>query len=147
MDFDGDGNGKSNAAGGDADGKAKASHRSKIPQNLLFKCPRCGNVIFMEEFNAGLKVCPGCSYHARISCQERLELTVDRGSFVEYDEGLSTLNPLEFPGYEEKVADAPGKNWPSRGCHHRGMYHPHTEMCDHHYGFPVYDGVDGLGCR
>ena len=109
MDFDGDGNGKSNAAGGDADGKAKASHRSKIPQNLLFKCPRCGNVIFMEEFNAGLKVCPGCSYHARISCQERLELTVDRGSFVEYDEGLSTLNPLEFPGYEEKVASAQAK--------------------------------------
>ena len=87
MDFDGDGSGKGNGSNNnDADGKVKASHRSKIPQNLLFKCPRCGNVIFMEEFNAGLKVCPNCSYHARISCQERLELTIDRGSFVEYDE-------------------------------------------------------------
>ena len=101
MDFDGDGKGN------EADNKAKASHRSKIPQNLLFKCPRCGNVIFMEEFNAGLKVCPNCSYHARISCQERLELTVDRGSFEEYDAGLSTLNPLDFPGYEEKVRPRP----------------------------------------
>ena len=110
MDFDGEGSGKGNGSNNnDADGKVKASHRSKIPQNLLFKCPRCGNVIFMEEFNAGLKVCPNCSYHARISCQERLELTIDRGSFVEYDAGLTTLNPLDFPGYEEKVASAQEK--------------------------------------
>ncbi len=82
---------------------------AKIPKNLLFKCPRCGNVIFMEEFSAGRKVCPNCSYHARISCRERLELTIDRDSFVEYDADLTTENPLDFPGYEEKVADAQAK--------------------------------------
>ena len=83
--------------------------RSKIPDNLLFKCPRCGNVIFMEEFNAGLKVCPNCSYHARISAKERLDLTIDKGSFEEYDADLTSENPLDFPGYEEKVAFAQKK--------------------------------------
>lgn len=93
----------------DAEEKREEAPRAKIPQNLLFKCPRCGNVIFMEEFGAGLKVCPNCSYHARISCRERLDLTVDRGSFVEYDADMTTGNPLHFAGYEEKVADAQEK--------------------------------------
>lgn len=90
------------------DGKPeeKAPAAPKIPENLLFKCPRCQKVMFMDDFSAGLKVCAACGYHARISCQERLELTADKGSFVEYDAELSTLNPLGFEGYEEKVAEA-----------------------------------------
>ena len=90
------------------DGKPeeKTPAAPKIPENLLFKCPRCQKVMFMDDFSAGLKVCAACSYHARISCQERLELTADKGSFIEYDAGLSALNPLGFEGYEEKVAEA-----------------------------------------
>ncbi|HIR60389.1 MAG TPA: acetyl-CoA carboxylase carboxyl transferase subunit beta, partial [Candidatus Faecivivens stercoravium] len=95
--------------GKDKDEAGTKESRTKIPKNLLFKCPRCGNVVFMEEFNAGLKVCPNCSYHARISCQERLDLTVDRGSFVEYDADLRSVNPLGFEGYEDKIAAAQEK--------------------------------------
>ena len=95
--------------GKDKDEAGAKESRTKIPKNLLFKCPRCGNVVFMEEFNAGLKVCPNCSYHARISCQERLDLTVDRGSFVEYDADLRSVNPLGFEGYEDKIAAAQEK--------------------------------------
>ncbi len=75
-----------------------------IPQDLLFKCPRCGGVVYNEEFIREMKVCPKCNYHARLTWQERLELTVDNGSFVEMDADLSSLNPIDFPKYEEKVA-------------------------------------------
>lgn len=75
-----------------------------IPQDLLFKCPRCGGVVYNEEFIREMKVCPKCNYHARLTWQERLELTVDSGSFVEMDADLSSLNPIDFPKYEEKVA-------------------------------------------
>ncbi len=74
-----------------------------IPKNLLFKCPRCQNVVFEEEFEKALKVCPKCGYHARISSTQRMALTVDEGSFVEYDAALSTKNPINFPDYEEKI--------------------------------------------
>lgn len=76
----------------------------EIPQNLLFKCPRCGNVIYNEEFERAIKVCTKCDYHARLTWQERLELTVDTGSFREFDRELQSLNPIGFPRYEEKVA-------------------------------------------
>ena len=75
-----------------------------IPSNLLFKCPRCQNVIFQEEFEKFLKICPKCGYHARITAAERLALTADEGSFTEFDALLETLNPIDFPEYEAKIA-------------------------------------------
>ncbi len=83
---------------------AAKSKSVEIPQDLLFKCPRCGNVVYNEEFQRALKVCPKCGYHARLTWQERLELTADADSFREFDTELKSLNPIGFPRYEEKVA-------------------------------------------
>ena len=76
----------------------------EIPQDLLFKCPRCGGVLYNDEFVNNMKVCPKCGYHARLTWQERLDMTVDKDSFRELDENLVSLNPIGFPHYEEKVA-------------------------------------------
>lgn len=51
-----------------------------------------------------MKVCPKCSYHARLTWQERLELTADKDSFVELDADMKSLNPIGFPKYEDKIA-------------------------------------------
>ena len=84
---------------------AKAAAKSvEIPQDLLFKCPRCGHVLYNEEFERAMKVCPKCDYHSRLTWQERLDLTVDKDSFREFDAGMKSLNPIGFPRYEEKVA-------------------------------------------
>jgi acetyl-CoA carboxylase carboxyl transferase subunit beta len=77
-----------------------------IPRNLWFKCPRCQNTIFEEEFTKALKICPKCGYHARISAAERLKLTVDEGSFTEFDAEMRSKNPINFPDYEKKVGHA-----------------------------------------
>ncbi len=76
----------------------------EIPQDLLVKCPRCGSVIYSEEFENAMKVCPKCGYHARLTWQERLDMTVDSNSFKELDADLVSLNPIGFPRYEEKIA-------------------------------------------
>ena len=75
----------------------------EIPMDLFFKCPRCANVAYMEEFEKNLKVCPKCKYHSRISWQERLEQIVDKNSFIEFDNNMQSVNPLGFPEYSEKV--------------------------------------------
>lgn len=75
-----------------------------IPSNLLFKCPRCQDVTFQEEFERNMKICAKCGYHARITADERLLITADEGSFEEYDALLGTCNPIDFPGYPEKIA-------------------------------------------
>lgn len=83
------------------DKKAKVS----IPQDLLFKCPRCENVMFMDDFVGALKVCSECSYHSRLTARERLELTVDKDTFIEYDADMTSKNPINFEGYEQKISE------------------------------------------
>ncbi len=95
-----------------ADTKPKADTKVKkpgmgveIPRGLLFKCPRCGTVVYRDDFERNRSVCSACNYHARISFRERLEMTADKGTFTELDAGLTSLNPIDFPGYEEKIAE------------------------------------------
>jgi acetyl-CoA carboxylase carboxyl transferase subunit beta len=86
----------------DGDAKNEADSKVDIPDNLMFKCPRCQNVCFQEEFEKTSKVCPACGYHSRISAAERLEMTVDKGSFIEYDANMISKNPIDFPDYDQK---------------------------------------------
>lgn len=89
-----------------ADAKAKRPAAGvEIPKGLLFKCPRCGTVVYRDDFEKNRSVCAACNYHSRISVHDRLEMTVDKGSFTELDAGLSSLNPIDFPGYETKIAE------------------------------------------
>lgn len=58
--------------------------------------------MFMEDFKANRKVCSNCNYHARITARERLEMTVDKESFNEFDKDMKSKNPIGFPQYDEK---------------------------------------------
>lgn len=74
----------------------------KVPENMLFKCPRCLNVIMTEELEKNLKVCPECGYHSRLSAPERIKLIADKNSFIEFDANMLSANPIDFPEYEAK---------------------------------------------
>lgn len=74
----------------------------EIPKDLAFKCPRCLNMIMTDELVKNLKVCPECGYHSRISSEERLNLTIDKGSFAEFDKDMTSKNPIDFPDYDAK---------------------------------------------
>ena len=75
----------------------------EVPDELFAKCPGCKQAIYQKDLGQA-KICPNCSYAFRISAKERLDLTVDEGSFQELFTGIKTENPLNFPGYMEKLA-------------------------------------------
>lgn len=77
--------------------------KTDIPKGLLFKCPRCRNVTFMEDFQNNGKVCPKCNYHSRLSAKERLDITIDKNSLEEFDKDMTAKNPIDFPDYEKKL--------------------------------------------
>lgn len=89
----------------EGDNKTDKKATVNIPENLLFKCPRCSNVMFMDVFEGATKVCSECSYHARLTAQERLAITIDNDSFVELDSNMVSKNPIGFPEYEEKIIE------------------------------------------
>lgn len=76
-----------------------------IPNGLWIKCKNCKEIIYTMDLSANHKVCPACGYHFRMMARERIELVMDTGTFQETNADLKTVNPLGFPGYEEKVAD------------------------------------------
>ncbi len=86
------------------------SEAPEIPKDLLFKCPRCQSVYFMDEFEKRRKTCPVCNYHARLTWRERLEITADKDSFQPFDENMNSLNPIGFPDYEKKIKSLQEQN-------------------------------------
>ncbi len=89
----------------------QADSAVKVPDNMLFKCPRCLNVIMTDELEKNLKVCPECGYHSRLTADERIKLIIDKESFKEFDTDMLSANPIDFPDYEakqQKLRDATG---------------------------------------
>lgn len=75
------------------------------PTVPMFKCPRCAATITQQKLAELGKVCPSCQYHARLTAAERISITADTGSFTELNKELCSKDPLEFPGYAQKIAD------------------------------------------
>ena len=67
-------------------------------------CLNCNAEVPGQAFLEAHKVCPLCDHHYRMGAYERLDLLIDAGSFEEYDAGLYSVNPLDFPDYEEQLA-------------------------------------------
>lgn len=84
-------------------GKAARKHLDELPDGLWIKCPKCGEILFSKELEKNLEVCNKCGYHFKLRAAKRLAITVDEGSFVETDNELVTLNPLNFPEYDKKI--------------------------------------------
>jgi len=85
---------------------ARDSEKRDIPEGLWVKCTRCNEILYTKELEKNFKVCQKCNFHFRLGARERIRMTLDEGSFKEYDNELTTVNPLNFPNYSEKVAAA-----------------------------------------
>lgn len=74
-----------------------------IPDGMWTKCNSCNQTIYNEDLKENNMTCPNCSYHFRMTAKDRLDITVDKGSFREFNENLKSKNPLDFDGYDQKI--------------------------------------------
>lgn len=75
-----------------------------VPEGLMKKCLSCHKIFYRKEWKKNLNVCPSCNYHHQLTAWERIESLFDNKTFEEWDKGLISNNPLNFPEYEEKLA-------------------------------------------
>ncbi len=68
----------------------------KPSEQLWVKCNSCNEIIYRKVIERNLQVCPKCNYHFQIPARRRLDFVVDSSTFVEYDAGLVSADPLEF---------------------------------------------------
>lgn len=77
--------------------------RPNVPQGIMTKCPNCGKVIYTKILLKNFKRCDECGYNFKVSANERIAMILDEGEFVEIDKQVSTRDPLNFPGYGDKL--------------------------------------------
>lgn len=80
----------------------QAGTRLELSEQM--RCPECAYLSVQREFQHNENVCPDCKHHFPMKAYERIKLLVDEDSFEEMDTGLQSINILDFPGYEEKLA-------------------------------------------
>jgi acetyl-CoA carboxylase carboxyl transferase subunit beta len=65
--------------------------------------------MYYKEVENQNYVCPKCGFHLRIGVKERIALLADEGTFVEHDETLHPIDPLEFvdsKSYKQRIEEA-----------------------------------------
>lgn len=65
-------------------------------------CPNCHKDIPLSRLWANDLVCP-CGYHFRMKARQRIQMIADKGSFYELYSNMKADDPLNFPGYKDKL--------------------------------------------
>jgi len=65
-------------------------------------CPVCGFANPISDLGKYMHVCR-CGHHFRISARQRIAYLTDEDSFSELFSGVVSKDPIEFPGYAEKL--------------------------------------------
>ena len=77
----------------DPEGDDKQPSRMR---GLWSKCEECDEIVYRQELEKNLNVCPSCGYHMQWPARARLEAVMDEGSFREADRQLLPQDPLGF---------------------------------------------------
>lgn len=80
-----------------------ATRNPSVPDGLFSKCDKCGEIICTDDIVENYYICPKCNNYFRIEPRKRISMLIDENTFTETDSNLTMYNPLEFPGYEDKL--------------------------------------------
>ena len=83
-------------------GKPQQEVSLSAPDGMWIQCSKCKIALYSRQLG-DYKVCNDCGGHLRISAWEIIHIVVDEGTFNERDKDLVTDDPIDFPGYLEKV--------------------------------------------
>jgi len=71
--------------------------------NNWIKCEKCKNIIFKQDLEENLYVCPKCNYHFNINAYYRIKITFD--DFVELYKDIYPKDFLNFEDYSKKLKE------------------------------------------
>ena len=115
--------------------RAVLRDRKDTPDNLWYKCPQCGQMIFHKEFTDNGKVCSHCQYHERIGATERFQSLFDKGNFRLMPAPAVPDDPLKFKDskkYTDRLKEGRAKT---------GTQDAVSVACGKMGGFPVVVAV------
>ena len=116
------------------------SKQNDVPTGIMTKCPKCKKIMYTKELSENLNVCFNCDHHLSLTAYKRIEAISDEGTFKEFDKGMTSANPLDFPGYEDKIK----KDQEKTGLD-EAVVTGTAELGGIHYGVAVMDARFRMG--
>ncbi|KAK9070712.1 hypothetical protein SSX86_011114 [Deinandra increscens subsp. villosa] len=70
-------------------------------RHLWVQCENCYGLNYKKFFQSKMNLCEQCGYHLKMSSSDRIELSIDPGTWQPMDEDMVSLDPIEFHSEEE----------------------------------------------
>lgn len=83
--------------------------KPEVPVGMWIKCPDCKGSIYSQDIKHRGGICPDCNYHFPIAPRTRVHQIIDRASWHELDKNMTSVNPLQYDAYDEKLEIAKTK--------------------------------------
>nr|YP_010970615.1 acetyl-CoA carboxylase carboxyl transferase beta [Ilex salicina]WNR51578.1 acetyl-CoA carboxylase carboxyl transferase beta [Ilex salicina]WNR55717.1 acetyl-CoA carboxylase carboxyl transferase beta [Ilex wilsonii var. handel-mazzettii] len=74
-------------------------------KHLWVQCENCYGLNYKKFFKSKMNICEQCGYHLKMSSSDRIELSIDPGTWDPMDEDMVSLDPIEFHSEEEPYKD------------------------------------------
>ena len=88
-----------------------ARHQQKlILSGKAVVCPKCKTEHTAQEAREKFFICPKCGKYMTVSVKERLAMVLDDATFEPWFEEIAIADPLQTPGYMEKLEKAQKKS-------------------------------------
>ncbi len=83
--------------------------RRSVPEGLWIKCPSCETVLYKNDLEQNVNVCPSCGHHHRIGARARLNAFLDGEGRYEIGQEVVPVDALKFKDsrkYPERLKEA-----------------------------------------
>nr|YP_009707894.1 acetyl-CoA carboxylase beta subunit [Begonia pulchrifolia]YP_010297206.1 acetyl-CoA carboxylase beta subunit [Begonia emeiensis]YP_010570608.1 acetyl-CoA carboxylase beta subunit [Begonia jinyunensis]YP_010744888.1 acetyl-CoA carboxylase beta subunit [Begonia smithiana]WLV27314.1 acetyl-CoA carboxylase beta subunit [Begonia pedatifida]QEU52818.1 acetyl-CoA carboxylase beta subunit [Begonia pulchrifolia]UML36822.1 acetyl-CoA carboxylase beta subunit [Begonia emeiensis]UZG90046.1 acetyl-CoA len=74
-------------------------------RHLWVQCENCYGLNYKKFLKSKMNICEQCGYHLKMSSSDRIELSIDPGTWAPMDEDMVSLDPIEFHSEEEPYKD------------------------------------------
>nr|QWW90585.1 acetyl-CoA carboxylase beta subunit [Swertia diluta]BDV24640.1 acetyl-CoA carboxylase subunit beta [Swertia japonica] len=74
-------------------------------RHLWVQCENCYGLNYKKFLKSKMNICEQCGYHLKMSSSDRIELSIDPGTWDPMDEDMVSLDPIEFHSEEEPYND------------------------------------------
>nr|YP_009318891.1 acetyl-CoA carboxylase beta subunit [Eriocnema fulva]APA17992.1 acetyl-CoA carboxylase beta subunit [Eriocnema fulva] len=74
-------------------------------RHLWVQCENCYGLNYKKFFKSKMNICEQCGYHLKMNSSDRIELSIDPGTWNPMDEDMVSLDPIEFHSEEEPYKD------------------------------------------
>nr|YP_010542297.1 acetyl-CoA carboxylase carboxyltransferase beta subunit [Diplacus aridus]UYG20020.1 acetyl-CoA carboxylase carboxyltransferase beta subunit [Diplacus aridus] len=74
-------------------------------RHLWVQCENCYGLNYKKFLKLKMNICEQCGYHLKMSSSERIEVSIDPGTWDPMDEDMVSLDPIGFHSEEEPYKD------------------------------------------